>query len=366
MERDLKRVIHGVVYDTDAAEEIAFGSHRHELSDAWWRLYRTSTGVFFEVAADHDGVIESVRPLTDAEARRFLEVNSNSRVEEIFGPLEQPVRPRFSRRTMLAAAEVLKTDRNFTHSTLTTFLQVLGPDVRLHVRDEPISLAKRMNDLVDYLDANAGVMADGALVSERLVERGVTSVPAAPRSLFERSTQQNLPAHIVLFTRALADDGYGIFEGVLRRILPEEVTLPEKESALERLLKKHGLTVPKGHLDQARDAHARGDWAAANSQVRTFLEGLLDEIAIAIDPTLATGSSENRRAGLARQGFLSSDLNEWSGDGKNFINGLMKRLHPQGSHPGLSDEDDSSFRLHIVLLTSQMLLARFDARVAQS
>lgn len=361
----MKRVIQGVMYDTDAAEEIAFGSHRHELSDAWWRLYRTSTGVFFEVAADHNGVIDTVQPLTDVEARRFLEVNANSRVEEIFGPMEQPVRARFGRRTVLAAAEVLKNDRNFTHAALTSFLQELGTDIRRHVRDEPISLAKRMNDLVDYLDTHTGAMADGTPPSERLVLRAVDSVPAAPPRLFEWSKPQSLPAHIVPFTRALADNGYEIFEGELRRILPDELAVPEKESILERLLKKHNLMIPKGHLDQARYAHARGDWAAANSQLRAFLEGLLDDIARTIDPTSAAGSSENRRASLAKHGFLSADLNEWSGDGKNFINGLMKRLHPQGSHPGLSDEDDSSFRLHIVLLTAQLLLSRFDARVAR-
>jgi hypothetical protein len=52
-------------------------------------------------------------------------------------------------------------------------------------------------------------------------------------------------------------------------------------------------------------------------------------------------------------------LNEWDDDGKGFINGLVKRLHPQGPHPGLSDEDDSTFRLHVVLLTATLLLRRF-------
>ncbi|TIT17485.1 MAG: hypothetical protein E5W70_32070 [Mesorhizobium sp.] len=52
-------------------------------------------------------------------------------------------------------------------------------------------------------------------------------------------------------------------------------------------------------------------------------------------------------------------------EGKNFINGLMKRLHPQGAHPGLSDEDDSTFRLHIVLLSARLLLTRYDAMVSR-
>ena len=39
----------------------------------------------------------------------------------------------------------------------------------------------------------------------------------------------------------------------------------------------------------------RGDWAAANAQLRTFMEGLLDDIAGTLRPTEATGlTSENR------------------------------------------------------------------------
>jgi hypothetical protein len=37
--------------------------------------------------------------------------------------------------------------------------------------------------------------------------------------------------------------------------------------------------------------------------------------------------------------------------------------HPQGAHPGLSDEEDCTFRLHVVLLTGRLLLTRFDAQV---
>jgi hypothetical protein len=33
-------------------------------------------------------------------------------------------------------------------------------------------------------------------------------------------------------------------------------------------------------------------------------------------------------------------------------------LHTDGSHPGLSDEDHSTFRLHIVLVTARTFLRR--------
>jgi hypothetical protein len=63
--------------------------------------------------------------------------------------------------------------------------------------------------------------------------------------------------------------------------------------------------------------------------------------------------------------FLSRDLNEWSDDGKNFINGVFKRLHPQGSHPGLSDEEDYTFRLHLVLLIPRLLLRRLNTSLGR-
>jgi hypothetical protein len=44
----------------------------------------------------------------------------------------------------------------------------------------------------------------------------------------------------------------------------------------------------------------------------------------------------------------------------NRIRRIMKRLQPEGSHPGLSDQRDSTFRLHLVLLTAHFLMTRFN------
>lgn len=267
----------------------------------------------------------------------------------------------FSRRTVIAAIDLMGVDRRFTHAALTAFLIELGTGVYPYVRDEPVSFAKRLNDLKQFVDANPAHPVDGEPVEDIIVRRAVVSLPRAERR--NAWSPPPLPTpEADAFRRALEQDGFVISEGALRRTMPVDVGLPAAESELARLLSKHGFAVAKGHLEQAFDNHAQGNWAAANSQVRSFLEGLLDEIAVQIDPVTASGTSENRRAALAKAGFLSPELNEWSNDGKNFINGLMKRLHPQGAHPGLSDEDDSTFRLHIVLLTARLLLARYDAR----
>jgi len=60
--------------------------------------------------------------------------------------------------------------------------------------------------------------------------------------------------------------------------------------------------------------------------------------------------------------FFIPNLNEWETGKCGFLQGLLKRLHPKGSHPGLSDEEDSTFRLHLMILTASYYLKRLDSR----
>jgi len=167
--------------------------------------------------------------------------------------------------------------------------------------------------------------------------------------------------------RGLARDGYVVVWGgwreppKLRAALPDEVDLPAADDEVRGLLKHFAFTVPLRHLDVAIEAHTRGDWEAANAQLRTFLEGLFDEIARLIDPANAgqRHGGVNQRQMLADPiGFLAVDRKEWTADGRNYVEGLFKMLHTDGSHPGLSDEDHCTFRLHIVLVTARTFLRR--------
>ena len=138
--------------------------------------------------------------------------------------------------------------------------------------------------------------------------------------------------------------------------------LPEADNEINVLLDELNFTTAKGHLEQAIASHSNGHWAAANGQLRTFFEALFDNIALTIDNAHATTlpSGENRRQFLAKTQppFLVEPLGEWSNDGKNFVNGIFKRLHPEGPHPGLSKDEDCTFRLHIVLITARYFLRR--------
>ncbi len=165
---------------------------------------------------------------------------------------------------------------------------------------------------------------------------------------------------------ALNRDGFTVEDANLRRTLPAQLAMTEADDEVHRLLDQNGYAVPRGHLDQAIAAHARGDWAAANGQLRTFAESLLDEIA-----TTLTAPGQNlpdaghqRRQWLANLDppFFIGELHVWQNNGRGLIEAFYRRLHPQGAHPGLSDEEDSTFRLHLVLLTARLLLRRLAAR----
>lgn len=262
----------------------------------------------------------------------------------------------YSRRCVIAALDVL--EARWTHAMFTAFLDEVGPIIYSQVRTDT-NLRNRMSDLKRFIDQRPDVAIDGEPLMAIIVQRAAGFLPKAPAHPWSRPAEPT-PAEAA-FLRSLAMDGFTMSDGVLRRSLPTNLGLPAAESELVSLLTKFGLVVAKGHLEQAMDAHVRANWAGANGQIRTFLDALLDGIAELIDPavkSLPTG--QTRRAKLASWGFLSVPLNEWGDDGKGFINGLVRRLHPEGPHPGLSDEDDSTFRLHTVLLTTTLLMRRYD------
>jgi len=171
----------------------------------------------------------------------------------------------------------------------------------------------------------------------------------------------------VNFTQALARDGYSLTwkadgNGELRPALPVELGA-EIDDEVHQLLAAQEFATAAGHLDQALNAHARGDWAAANAQLRTFMEDLLNEIAGVLQPEASRGlTAENRRALLGKVEFFSRDSKEWTDDGKNYVNGLFKMLHTEGSHAGLSDVEHSTFRMQLVLVTARIFLRRLHYR----
>jgi hypothetical protein len=160
---------------------------------------------------------------------------------------------------------------------------------------------------------------------------------------------------------SLDHDGYILDQKGLRKKLPDEIPVAVQENELVQILTEFGFDVAKGHYEQAVAAHTRGDWAAANAQLRSFVEELFNRIAESIVPGNYSSSYEGWVA-LYKAGFFKAELNEWTDDGKGFLQGFWKRLHPQGSHPGLSEKDDCTYRLHLVIVTTHYIAVRYDAQ----
>lgn len=260
----------------------------------------------------------------------------------------------FTRATLLAAVELYERHTRASFDQLLLRLALEGEDISGSVK----AMCGQVGRLVMERSSNIVMTVDGAVtLGEAVVREAIKLL----NSRFESTEQTAL-------LRGLSRDGYviptdsdGNFTN-LRIALPEEVDLPATDNEVNELLRHFGFTTPRGHLHQAIEAHTRGDWAAANSQIRTFLESLFDEIAINVRPLDAQQlpPGHNRRQMLAKSdvSFFILDRNEWTHDGKNYIEGLFKMLHTDGSHPGLSDEDHCTFRLHIVLVTARTFLRR--------
>jgi hypothetical protein len=153
----------------------------------------------------------------------------------------------------------------------------------------------------------------------------------------------------------------------LRRMLPQDIPetdFREAASEVELLLDQHGFPVARGHLQMALSAFQRGEWSSANGELRKLYESYLNEIANALGYT-GVDDSKARRDFLGSgvtPPFLLEEYNEWHPQKTQFVQGLMNRMHPHGGHPGLSEEEDATFRLQISLITARLFLRRYKQR----
>lgn len=210
--------------------------------------------------------------------------------------------------------------------------------------EEAIKVPERRRDVAAWLKLTAGLRFDGfEVVKDRI------PAPTGNQSIFDDG-----PVEIEVLT--------------LRRMLPEGMPgldFREAESEVAALLKKHKFTVAQGHLGQATSAFQRGEWAAANSQLRSFFEDYLNRVADELGFGKQNAIKDKREfLGKAEPPFLLATYNEWNANTQKpqYVQGLWSRMHPEGSHPGLSEEEDATFRLQISLVTARLFLRRFDQR----
>lgn len=259
----------------------------------------------------------------------------------------------FSRRTIIETFNIIRfsTHKDIQHFALTYELEEIASGPSLQVR---------INNIMEYLIMPTTNQKAKTEIITDLLNKELQRIKVAHEYDYEQVSFEEEHPKLYL---ALRQDGFSVVDYKLLRQMPESVNATGNQDELFTLLDKHSFLVCRGHLEQALNAHSLGDWAASNAQLRAYTEGLFDSLADKIFGVAVTGySSTAKRDKLATSTppLLDPALNEISQDGKNFSNGLMKRLHPQGAHAGLSNQEDCTFRLHLVVLTTSYYLRKFD------
>ncbi len=153
---------------------------------------------------------------------------------------------------------------------------------------------------------------------------------------------------------ALAADGWE-FDPENDRLVSAmpAIAVAEETSLLEGKLTELGFPNAAGHYRQALDAFSRGDWAAANSQIRSLLEDLLPGLAERV---------EGKRPREVRAALDKLTAKDFLIEGEySLLRGLWDAAQPRGSHAGLSDAAEARFRLMVTTAQCRFLLERLES-----
>ena len=222
-----------------------------------WRRWR---------GADFEILQAIVRTDRRGNAETVIRRRSRANMRRGVAGLTMPDEPQFTRRTVLAACDLLANHPAMdTHATFDGLIMRLGAEGRIPTgKRKGLHLGNKASALKRCLVANPSAHTpDGEFMADAVVRE-------AARLPFSNQDE--------CFTRALARDGFVVTnEGELRRMLPDMADLPPAQDEVHSLLEELNMATARGHLDQALDNHARGQWAAANSQLRSFIQDLFDE-----------------------------------------------------------------------------------------
>jgi len=150
---------------------------------------------------------------------------------------------------------------------------------------------------------------------------------------------------------AIASDGWE-YDVIHQRLVPTVpgMRVTQETTRLEQELDRRGWSTASGHYRQALDAFAAGRWASANSQLRSFLEELIPAAAESVSGRRPKEVQASLDALRKAQVLVEGEY--------GLVKGLWELMQPRGSHPGLSDEEESRFRLMTVTAYCRFLLAR--------
>lgn len=142
-----------------------------------------------------------------------------------------------------------------------------------------------------------------------------------------------------------------VYRWTIEPVGGDEVPLVPQVGAVQQSLIDRGLVIAAKHFEQAFRAYSVGDLEAANGQLRPALESVLTSIAQARTSWRGLGGGAAidaiNNAGLFEKGEY------------DYIYGLWRMSHKNGSHPGLSNADEALFRISSVTALLQFLTHRF-------
>lgn len=284
-----------------------------------------------------------------------------------------------STRTLLEVTAIIE---KWTAAELERFAVTFNIEIPDQVNGQTLSKAKKANVIYTKLKQNeiVGPFSHDVQIDsvQYILEKFFREHPDNSNAGFDifshvqeppQTFEQQFESNNIRLVNSLKRDGYTINNTKVVPLLPEELTEDNVENELFRLLDQYEFYTTKGHLEQAIDNHSSGNWAGANAQFRTFMESLLISITTLLLPDRnCTGFADAiqwlANSTMLNPPLLSEELNEVPSHNCNkpFINGLWKRLHPTGSHPGLSDEEDSTFRYHTLIVFARYILKRIESR----
>lgn len=272
----------------------------------------------------------------------------------------------FSARTLL---EILRYIDNLSHNEIDRLLTVFGISLPIESRCD----YSKMQKSTEIYNQLVGKIENGPFsnnIHEDLLQYIYNDYIIKHNQRYLFSTSQPLASFKVFYpvlVNSLRKDGYELKDSKVQKILPKEFEEAKTESELNKLLKKNNFQTSHGHLKQATDNFVHGHWASANSQFRTFTESLFIEIVAKVLPNHSCSNANGAIQLLSKTAsppFLREELNEvvTSNNKYPFIESFWKRLHTQGSHPGLSDKEDCEFRYQLTMTMAYYLLKRLEAR----
>ena len=169
-------------------------------------------------------------------------------------------------------------------------------------------------------------------------------IDLATKILMDKATGDSEPEWVSDLRSSLLQDGYSLTsnEGQwsIDPVGAGEIPLSPQISDLENELLDQGFAVAANHYGQAFTAFKDQNWEACNAAIRTTVESFLVEVAVA-----KAGFVVPSGQGGGGPAIQKLDASNMFGPGEHeYVKGFWKMSHTNGSHPGLSSEQEALFR----------------------